>query len=56
MTEKLLTIVEVARFLCVRTNTVRNWTDKGLLRVYRIGARGDRRFRQKDIDEFLKRE
>ena len=55
MTEKLLTIVEVAKFLRVSTNTIRNWANKGLIRVYRIGAREDRRFRQQDIDDFLEK-
>jgi hypothetical protein len=29
---------------------VRRWADKGILKVYRIGSRGDRRFKREDID------
>jgi hypothetical protein len=34
-------------------NTVRRWSNQGVLKAYRIGSRGDRRFRQEDIDCFL---
>ena len=52
--EKLLTVQEVAVLLSVHPNTVRQWSDQELLKSYRIGPRGDRRFRQKDITSFLK--
>ncbi len=38
----------------VHTNTVRRWSDQGILRTYRIGPRGDRRFRIEDIYDFLR--
>ena len=50
---KLLTVQEVADLLNVHPNTVRQWSDQGLIKSYRIGPRGDRRFRQADIMDFL---
>jgi len=49
----MLTISEVAQLLNVHINTVRRWSNQGILKSYRIGSRGDRRFRQEDIDSFL---
>ncbi len=51
--DPMLTTSDVARLLSVHINTVRRWSNQGALRVYRIGTRGDRRFRQEDIDSFL---
>ncbi len=50
----MLTIRDVARFLNVHINTVRRWSNQRVLQSYRIGSRGDRRFRREDIDAFLK--
>ena len=50
---KLLTAAEVARLLHIHINTVRRWSDRGLLMSYRIGPRGDRRFKRDDIYQFL---
>ena len=52
-TDSMLTIGEVAHLLNVHINTVRRWSNQGILKSYRIGSRGDRRFRQEDIDSFL---
>ena len=49
----MLTVSDVASFLSVDISTVRRWTNQGVLKAYRVGPRGDRRFRQKDIDLFL---
>jgi len=51
--EPMLTVREVARLLHIHSNTVRRWADQGIIRAYRITRRGDRRFRQKDIAQFL---
>lgn len=48
-----LTASDVARLLNVHLNTVRRWSNQGLLKTYRIGPRGDRRYQQKDIGEFI---
>ena len=49
----MLTASELASLLNVHINTVRRWSNSGLLQVYRIGPRGDRRFLRDDIDTFL---
>jgi excisionase family DNA binding protein len=46
----MLTTSEVARILNVHINTVRRWSNQGTLKSYRIGSRGDRRFRKEDVD------
>ena len=51
--EPMLTVREVAQLLHVHTNTVRRWSDRGLIRAYRISRRGDRRFRGADVAHFL---
>lgn len=52
----LLTIREVAHVLKVHTNTVKRWADEGILRVYRIGNKKERRFHPDDINSFLHQE
>jgi excisionase family DNA binding protein len=54
-TDTLITVGEAANLLHVHTNTVRNWSNLGVLKSFRIGPRGDRRFRKKDILTFLER-
>jgi len=51
--QRMMTIEEVARLLNVHTNTVRQWNHRGLIKAYRLGPRGDRRFTEKDVVEFL---
>ena len=50
---KLLTVSEAARVLSAHPNSVRRWADLGLLPTYRIGRRGDRRFKTEDLYYFL---
>lgn len=54
--DPLLTIREVANRLRVRRETVRAWANSGVLPCYRLGARGDRRFKESDVRRFLERE
>ncbi len=51
---RMLTISGVANMLNLHANTVRRWSDQGVLKTYRIGARGDRRFMRHDIIKFQK--
>ncbi|MDD5591012.1 MAG: helix-turn-helix domain-containing protein [Dehalococcoidales bacterium] len=51
----MLTTSDVARLLNVHINTVRRWSNQGIIKTYRIGSRGDRRFDRKDIEQFLRR-
>ena len=50
---RMLTTTEVAHFLHVHPNTVRQWSNKELLHAYRLGPRGDRRFKREDVDSFI---
>ena len=50
----MLTTSDVCKLLGVHINTVRRWSERGILKTYRIGPRGDRRFRREDIDSFLR--
>ncbi len=54
--DPMLTTSDVARILSVHINTVRRWSNQGILKSYRIGSRGDRRYRKEDIDEFFSRD
>ena len=51
--ETMLTARQVADFLQVSISTVRRWSDKGMLKFYRVGSRGDRRYQRKDVLRFL---
>ena len=48
-----LSVTRAAEVLGVHANTVRAWSDAGRLRYYRINPRGDRRYRQGDLQRFL---
>lgn len=51
--DMLLTTGQAAWLLNMHVNTIRRWSNKGILRAYRVGPRGDRRIRQRDIDNLL---
>jgi excisionase family DNA binding protein len=50
---QMLTSTEVAKLLHIHVNTARRWSNQGLLKTYRLGARGDRRFSRDDVMAFL---
>jgi excisionase family DNA binding protein len=49
----MLTTSDVAHLLNVHINTVRRWGNRGVIKAYRVGPRGDRRFRREDIANLL---
>jgi excisionase family DNA binding protein len=51
--DQMMTVSETARLLHVHPNTLRRWSDNGVIKSYCITPRGDRRFLSKDIDQFL---
>lgn len=55
MTDKegMLKPKEVAQWLGVHPNTVKRLSDRGELPFYRIGTRGDRRYKPSDVTTYL---
>ena len=49
---RMMTTGEVTRLFNVHTNTVRRWSEQGILKTYRVGTRGDRKFRREDVAVF----
>jgi excisionase family DNA binding protein len=49
----LLDIGEAARFLNVSEESLRRWTNAGILQCLRVGRRRERRFRQSDLLAFM---
>lgn len=50
---RLLRVGIVAAMLVVHSNTVRIWTELGVLKCYRIGPRKDRRITQSSVNDLL---
>jgi excisionase family DNA binding protein len=50
----MLTTGDVARLLGLHPNTVRLWSNQGIIKSFRTGPRDNRRYRRSDIDSFLK--
>jgi excisionase family DNA binding protein len=53
--DMLLTTSQAAKILNVHTNTIRRWSDSKILTTFRIGARGDRRYRLRDVRQLLRK-
>ncbi|MCK4863531.1 MAG: helix-turn-helix domain-containing protein [Dehalococcoidales bacterium] len=45
----MLTTGDVARIFNVHPGTIRRWCRQGRILTYRIGPRGERRFRREDV-------
>ena len=54
-TPVLVPVGEASQILHVHPNTLRKWSDLGLIPSYRIGQRRDRRFALSDLLAFLER-
>ncbi len=53
--ETPLSTGDVALLLNIHTNTVRRWSRNGILKTYRVGPRGDRRFMRKDVQKLFQK-
>jgi len=53
---RMLRTGEACRILCVHCNTLRRWSEQGIINAYRVGPRGDRRFRLEDVNALLTEE
>ena len=51
--DSIMTGPEVADFLRVHLSSVRRWSRSGKLRAYKVGNRGDWRYREQDVMDFL---
>ena len=49
----LLTSGNAARLLNIHVNTLRRWSDQGILSSHRIGPRGDRRFQRQEVHRLI---
>ncbi len=49
----MITTGEACRILCIHSNTLRRWSERGLIVAYRTGPRGDRRFKRDDVVALL---
>jgi len=50
---ELMTVSEVAAWLKVHPNTIRRWSERGIIKTYRIGPRRDRRFDRAEVEQLL---
>lgn len=55
MPAAVLTVAEVAQLLHIHENTVRRWSDRGIIKPYKISARGDRRFKKEEVEALITR-
>ena len=53
---RMMPVGEASQILNVHPNTLRKWSDQGLIPSYRIGQRRDRRFKVEDLVTFLERD
>ena len=50
---ELLSSTDAARFLGVHPNTIRRWSDDGIIHAYRFGKRLNRKFSKTDLEKLL---
>ena len=49
----MMSVREVAQLLHIHPNTLRRWSDRGIITAYQVNQRGDRRFKPEDVDSFI---
>jgi type I restriction enzyme M protein len=49
--KNLLSIGEVSKIFGIHKDTLRNWEEKGIISPLRVGPRGDRKYKQEDIEK-----
>lgn len=52
---RMVSVGEASHILSVHPNTLRKWSDSGMIPSCRIGQRRDRRFAVKDLLAFIER-
>ena len=52
---RMVPVREASQILHIHPNTLRKWSDQGIIPSYRIGQRRDRRFAVEDLLTFLER-
>ncbi len=52
---RMVSVGKASQILSVHPNTLRRWSDSGLIPSYRIGQRRDRRFAVSDLLAFIER-
>ena len=52
---RMLTITEAADLLGVSCTSLRRYANEGKIRVYRVGSGKHRRFRKRDVLEYLEK-
>jgi excisionase family DNA binding protein len=55
MPASMLTVGEVAQMLHIHENTVRRWSNRGIIKPRKINMRGDRRFKKEEVEAVLTR-
>lgn len=53
ITKEIMTCDEVAEYLRVHVSSVRRWSRSGKLIAFKVGGRGDWRYREQDVLAFL---
>ena len=53
ITKEIMTCEEVAEYLRVHVSSVRRWSRSGKLTAFKVGGRGDWRYREQDVLAFL---
>lgn len=53
--DRLLTAREVADLLHVHVSSIGRWSRAGKIKFYRVGFRGDMRFRLNDVIDFMEK-